>query len=302
MKQVNLILFIFAIFKFVFGGCIDPNSSDHGCICKAGYYGPSQDQNSSSQCTQCPSGTFTVSSTNTIQDCEICVDANAINNKLTPPVCFCKAGFYGDASSNCKNCPLGTTSAQSTSTSTITVCNQCIDDNAYNTGGQNPFCLCKTGYQGTALFAGSCMQCSDNNQNAPGCLGQVNNSANQNQSAKVNENNLYLYILIALFFIIQIIFIIWVVKKYRSTLQDITKYKEIMRASQQELISLKQIIITNQSCQTQIINANQPIQINQNDIQILQKNDSQAIEEQSLSQQTIQMIKNCNDDIQKNQN
>ncbi|KAL4473626.1 hypothetical protein ABPG74_022490 [Tetrahymena malaccensis] len=301
--------------------CIDNNatyqfnSGNPICFCNVGYFGTAS---SFGSCILCPNGTSKPITTyvSSVSDCNQCIDANAFYNAKNQ-ACFCNSGYYGPALSakNCQKCPQGTSSAQATGITDITACILCLDNNAYNTAGNNPVCVCKTGYYGTALVAGSCIPCPVNittdqqtNANIQRCIDkpvdQTGKSINQSQSVKENEDNLFLVIMIAFFFIlilsILVALFVLIIKKYRSAIQIYKTDIQEIKKSQQETLNL---IKTYQQEVTYLkqINTNQPVQINQNDIQIFQKNDFQDIEEQPLSQQTIQMINNCND-IQKNQN
>ncbi|KAL4473627.1 hypothetical protein ABPG74_022491 [Tetrahymena malaccensis] len=277
----------------------------NNCFCAAGFYG------NPPNCTVCPYGTTSQQATSitTYEVCNQCPESNAIyiNNggfNLNQQVCFCKIGYYGNGSvvGSCTKCPNGTTqSNQATSNTKISDCMQCIDANAINNNTNNPACFCKTGYYGDALSAGSCVQCptsvkttQENNSNISGCLDQENKSISQNQNVKENENQLYLVLMIPLFFILILtIFIIWFVKKNRSTLQVFQKNIQELQKSQLETLNLIK------TYQQEVIGKKQII--NQNEIQILQQNDLQDNEEQPPSQQTIQMIYNFND-MEKNLN
>ncbi|KAL4503950.1 hypothetical protein ABPG72_022580 [Tetrahymena utriculariae] len=295
--------------------CLDNNAYNNNnysipaCICKAGFQGSAQYANS---CVKCPDGIT----------CNQCIDVNAYYNfNSSSPACFCNAGYYGSADdAKCIKCPSGTTSGKSASITNISACNQCIDPNAYNTGGDFPVCLCNKGYYGTAINAYNtqiCTKCpssvtsgqATSSNNIAACTqetnaGQQAGEIDQGKNIKDNDNKSYLIsiILISVFFIfIVIIFTIWIAKQIRSTVQNLKDFQELIKKNLEEILkNIKTNQLEKQNLR-QIINTGQPVQINQNENQILQKNDFQDKEEQPLSQQTIYMIKNY-DDMQNKQN
>ncbi|EAR91443.1 immobilization antigen (macronuclear) [Tetrahymena thermophila SB210] len=97
--------------------CVDSNSvknsSNTACQCKDNFYGtPNPTKGGATGCTACPSGTTSTAGTTDMSSCA-CPDTNASLNSANPPVCQCKANFYGSpttsGASGCTACPNGQT-------------------------------------------------------------------------------------------------------------------------------------------------------------------------------------------------
>ncbi|EAR91452.1 immobilization antigen (macronuclear) [Tetrahymena thermophila SB210] len=104
--------------------CNDTNSSlkadNSACVCKANFYGtPNAVAGGATGCTACPTGTTSTAGTTVIGSCA-CPDTNAALNSATPPVCQCKANFYGtptaSGASGCTACPSGQTAPAGSAT------------------------------------------------------------------------------------------------------------------------------------------------------------------------------------------
>nr|AAG38119.1 immobilization antigen LE1 [Tetrahymena thermophila] len=124
MKATSLILISLAVIATV-NACTDTNATAGAggtCFCNAGYYGTSTDVTAAGSCQKCPTGTNSAAATASgtlVTSCN-CLDTNASLNSATPPVCQCKANFYGtptnSGASGCTACPSGQTAPAGSTT------------------------------------------------------------------------------------------------------------------------------------------------------------------------------------------
>ncbi|EAR91442.1 immobilization antigen (macronuclear) [Tetrahymena thermophila SB210] len=99
------------------------NDAKTACQCKANYYG-TPTSSGPSGCTKCPTDTTSTIGTTALSSCA-CPDTNASLNTANPPVCQCKANFYGSPTSSgasgCTACPNGQIAPAGSSTNVCKV-------------------------------------------------------------------------------------------------------------------------------------------------------------------------------------
>ncbi|EAR91469.2 immobilization antigen (macronuclear) [Tetrahymena thermophila SB210] len=168
------------------------NSGQFDCQkCNPNYYGtPNPIAGGPSGCSPCPAGTVSAAGSTSILSCNNCSDVNAFLNSQTPPVCQCKANFYGTPNSygsKCIECPAGTVSVAGSTTAnfygtpttsgggcitcptgtnsaagstTINSCT-CTDTNASLNSAIPPVCQCNPNFYGipTSSGASGCTIC-----------------------------------------------------------------------------------------------------------------------------------------------